>query len=278
MNTDFRAAAHRYLAFGFQPVGWAIINGTKAAVSMKGRHYRDYTVTHADIEGWNRSWQVGLAMCERSGFWCLDFDCGDDRVREFYEAWLPDRTAVQRTGRGVHFVYRGTGGSGWPRDGVWSSDWMDVQVRSNGFIAAAPSVHPSGRRYAWEDWPPREPGTLLLGSRPERVSRPGGRGGPSRSGGPDADLGWYAQHGIPAGWQDTTLHQLACRYVRGTSDENLFAWLWAAACASPQSQANPWRPEDIRDKIRRAREFTSAEDAKVREMAQAFLGSRVTDR
>ncbi len=272
MNTDFRAAAHRYLAFGFQPVGWAIINGTKAAVSMKGRHYRDYTVTHADIEGWNRSWQPGLAMSERSGFWCLDFDCGDDRVREFHEEFGLDRTAVQRTGRGVHMVYGGTGGSGWPRDGVWAPDWMDVQVRSNGFIAAAPSVHPSGRRYQWVDWPVREPGTLLLGSRPVREPRRTGSG-PGRSGGPGADMKFYARHGIPAGWQDTELHRLACVHIRSMSEEDLHSWLWAVACASPQNSQNPWRPEDIRDKIRRAREFVLSEDKKAREMTQAWLAS-----
>ncbi len=237
---------------------------------MRGRHYRDYTVTHADIAGWRDSWQAGLAMSERSGFWCLDFDCDDGRVREFYETWLPDRTAVQRTGRGVHFVYRGTGGASWPRDGVWSADWMDVQVRSNGFIAAAPSVHPSGRRYRWEDWPPREPLYTLLESRPVREPRHTG-GGPGRSGGPGADMKFYVRHGIPAGWQDTELHRLACVHIRSMSEEDLHSWLWAVACASPQNSQNPWRPENIRDKIRRAREFVMAEDEKARQMTQAFL-------
>ena len=278
MSSDCRSAAHAYLDAGYLPVGWAIIDGTKAAVSMRGRHYKDYQVSHADIDGWRDSWQVGLAMCPASGHWCLDFDCGQQRAAEFFEQYVPDRTATQLTGRGFHLLYRGTGGASWPRDGVWSADWLDVQVRSNGFIAAWPSLHPSGRQYRWQDGHPvTEPGTMLLAGRPERVSRPGGRGGPTRSGGPEGDLGWYAQHGIPAGWQDTTLHQLACRYVRGTSEQELFKWLWAAASASPQSPTNPWRPDDILDKIRRAREFTDAVDEQAVKAARSLLGSRVLD-
>jgi hypothetical protein len=282
MSPECRDAAHRYLDAGYLPIGWAIIDGTKAAVSMRGRHYKDYRVSHRDIEGWRDSWQVGLAMCEASGHWALDFDCGQKRAEAFFEQYVPDRTATQLTGRGFHLLYRGTGGAGWPRDGVWSADWLDVQVRSNGFIAAWPSLHPSGRQYRWQDGHPvTEPGTMLLAGRPERVKRPRiKRPAPSdwfarvEQDEPDdnpPDLGYYAEHGIPVGWQDTTLHQLACKYVRSMGEEDLFAGLWAAAVASSQSKTNPWRPEDIRDKIRRAREFTSDEDAQARDAHQAFL-------
>ena len=47
---DARTAAHCYLDAGFLPVGWVIREGTKAAVSMKGKHYRDYSITHAEID------------------------------------------------------------------------------------------------------------------------------------------------------------------------------------------------------------------------------------
>ena len=144
---DHRAAAHAYLERGFTPVGWVIIGDRKAAVSMKGQHYDDLEVTHASIDRWKAHWQTGLAMCQRSGFWALDFDCGPDRAEEFHEDKVVRRSAINLTHRGFHVVYRGPGfGCEWPRDGVWSKDWLDVQVRSNGFIAVWPSVHPSGVR------------------------------------------------------------------------------------------------------------------------------------
>lgn len=259
-GTEGQKAAHRYLDQGFQPVGWIILGGAKAAVSMKGRHYADYTITHAEIDGWRTGWQVGLAMCRE--YWALDFDCGKQRVDEFFAENVVTPTATQMTRRGFHAVYRGTGGCEWPRDGVWSAGWLDVQVRSNGFIAAAPSVHPSGRRYHWlDDRMPAEPGTLLLAGRPEREARHlSGRGGPGRDGGPDGDLTYYAAHGIPVGWQDSELHRLACRHVRSMDRQELFRWLWACVQRSAQNPQNPWRREDVMSKIRRAAEFTGRED------------------
>ena len=259
-----RTAAHQYLDAGYMPVGWVIIDGRKAAVSMKGKRYADYSITHAEIDKWSWRWQTGLAMCEPSGNWARDFDCGPERAAEFCEQNFVSRTAVNLTGRGFHEVYRGTGGCPWPRDGVWSADWMDVQVRSNGFIAVWPSIHPNGKQYRWLDsHPVAEPGSMLLGFRPERQPRHlSGRGGPSRDGGPDGDLAWYAQHGIPVGWQDTELHRLACKHTRSMDRRELFGLLWAAVEHSVQNWLNPWRPEDVMAKIRRAAEFTQAEDAK----------------
>lgn len=272
---DHRTAAHQYLDRGFTPVGWVIINGTKAAVSMKGKRYADLTVSHADIDRWPRRWQTGLAMCQRSGLWALDFDCGGERATQFFTEYVVPRTAVNITARGAHGVYRGTGGNPWPRDGVWSKNWLDVQVRSNGFIAVWPSVHPSGWQYRWaDDHLPVEPGTLLLAARPEREPRRTGRGGKSRDGGPDADLKFYARHGIPVGWQDSELHRLACRHVRTMSTADLCGWLWACLEHSAQNRANPWRREDVAAKVRRAAEFTSAEDKAVRAAVMDWKAAR----
>lgn len=264
---DHRAAAHAYLERGFMPVGWVVIDDRKAAISMKGKRYADLTVTHAEIDRWPRHWQVGLAMCQRSGFWALDFDCGPDRATEFYTRHVVTRTAVNTTKRGCHGVYRGTGGNPWPRDGAWSADWLDVQVRSNGFIGVWPSVHPSGVPYRWaDDRLPVEPGTLLLASRPEREPRHlSGRGsGKGRDGGPSEDLEFYQARGIPVGWQDSELHRLACAHVRTMNHLELCDRLWACTVASAQNQRNPWRREDIAAKVRRAADFIAREDQAVR--------------
>ena len=269
---DQRTAAHKYLERGFLPVGWVVIDGRKAAVSMKGKRYADYSVTHAEIDKWRSGWQTGLAMCEATGNWALDFDCGPERAAEFHQAHVVTRTAVNLTARGFHAVYRGTGGCPWPRDGVWSADWIDVQVRSNGFIAVWPSLHPSRVPYRWLDAHlVTEPGTLMLAARPERAPRHMSREGPSRNGGPDGDLTFYAQQGIPVGWQDTEIYRLACAHVRTMSAPDLCGWLWAAASASAQNQANPWRPEDIMAKVKRAEEFTTRSDAATRQAYDAWM-------
>jgi hypothetical protein len=261
---DARTAAHLYLDRGFTPIGW-YIGRNKAKVAIgRGWTYDDYTVTHADIERWPKC-QTGLVMSQRSGYWALDFDCGQDRAAGFFETFagaLP--TASQQTGRGIHLVYRGTGGCEWPRDGVWGAKWLDVQVRSKGFIAAAPSWHPSGRQYRWlDDRVPVQPGSMLLAFRPEREPRQGTSYGRCRDDGLDGDLAHYAQHGIPAGWQDTELYRLACRHVRDMDPEELAGWLWACASRSQQKIWDRWRPSDIRNKIRRAAEFIGGADAKL---------------
>jgi hypothetical protein len=277
---EHRAAAHGYLERGFAPVGWVIIDGRKAAVSMKGQRYADYTVTHADIDRWPDRWQTGLAMCQRSGHWALDLDCGEKRTEDFFGSFIITRpTATNLTARGFHMLYRGAGlDNPWPRDGIWSADWPDVQVRSNGFIAVWPSVHPSGALYRWLDNSmPVVPGQLMLTYRPERLPRPGsGHSGGSghRDGGPDGDLAFYAEHGIPMGWQDSELHRLACRHVRSMDHSVLFGWLWAAVMASAQNQANPWRPEDVAAKIRRAAEFAQREDSAAMAAWHSWQGSR----
>lgn len=271
--TGPREAAHAYLDRGFLPVGWVIHRGTKVSVTMKGRHYADLTVTHADIDAWPRC-QVGLAMCQRSGYWALDFDCGQDRVNHFFAAHSVSRTAAQTTGRGLHLVYRGTGETPWPRDGGWSADWPDVQVRSNGFIAAWPSVHPNGRQYTWTDGTaPRQPGTMLLGFRPDREPTYRARRGEQRDDGLDAELAHYAVHGIPFGWQDTELYRLACKHVRSMDRAELAGQLWAAASRSVQNPHSPWRPEDIADKITRAAQFTAGEDRQNQRAVASFRES-----
>ena len=241
-GAEQRAAAHQYLDAGFMPVGWVPIDGRKAAVSMKGKHYNDLTVTHADIDRWRADWQVGLAMCEPAGTWALDFDCGPERAEEFHEQHVVPRTAVNLTKRGFHYIYRGTGGCPWPRDGVWSKDWLDVQVRSAVFVAVPPSIHPSGVPYRWLDsHPVIEPGSMLLGFRPEREPRhlSGSGGGNGRGGGPEADLEFYEEHGIPVGWQDTELHRLACAHVRSMNEVELCDRLWACALAVGAEPAQP---------------------------------------
>ena len=37
-------------------------------------------------------------------------------------------------------------------EGPLSAEFPNLEVKSNGFIAAAPSLHPTGRAYRWREW------------------------------------------------------------------------------------------------------------------------------
>ncbi len=100
---------------------------------------------------------IGIATGARSAFWVLDIDGPDAEAAvaalEREHGALP-RTVEQRTGRGRHVCFA------WPEqcepyDGVRNSASRigpHVDVRGcGGYIVAPPSIHPSGRVYAWSE-------------------------------------------------------------------------------------------------------------------------------
>lgn len=106
------------------------------------------------ISGWWRRYELNIAIATGpgSGIWVLDVD-GDEgettlRKLEAAQGALPPTVEVI-TGDGRHVYFR------WPqgcdirnsqcRDDVPGLDWRG----NGGYAVAPPSVHPSGRRYAW---------------------------------------------------------------------------------------------------------------------------------
>jgi hypothetical protein len=104
------------------------------------------------IAGWwhSRDFNVGVATGPGSGIWVLDLDGLE------HEAWLrkleaehgPLPLTVEAiTGKGRHLYFR------WPtgvtiRNIQNRDDFPDVRG-DGGYVLAPPSLHPSGRRYAW---------------------------------------------------------------------------------------------------------------------------------
>jgi Bifunctional DNA primase/polymerase, N-terminal len=165
-----REAAHIYLDAGFMPHPWRVkvVDGdrTKASAyfwfsfgndevydpdspSGAGHPRRGCVITHGLIQKWRPSWRCGLAVCSVSGLFAIDVD-----DIEAFEGWEPGwewpvtaRSATGRKGGGYHLLYdgRGLGEEEWPRQG----NIVGGQIKSNGFIAVEPSLHPSGRKYHW---------------------------------------------------------------------------------------------------------------------------------
>jgi hypothetical protein len=106
------------------------------------------------IRGWwhSRDYNIGIATGEGSGVWVLDIDGdeGENTLRELEakHGTLPS-TIEAITGNGRHLYFR------WPagteiRNKQEDGEIPGIHVRGNGgYTVAPPSIHPSGRCYAW---------------------------------------------------------------------------------------------------------------------------------
>ena len=92
---------------------------------------------------------IGLVQGRAAGTIVLDFDgdLGHQTLAELEAKGLPMTTRQITPGGGVHVLLRHPGGRVVTRIKVLPG--MDVRG-DGGFIVAAPSVHPSGRFYAWD--------------------------------------------------------------------------------------------------------------------------------
>ena len=115
---------------------------------------QDASSDEMTIRGWWSKWpqaNIGLAMGD-SGCVALDVDTRnmghltwEQIVTENGE--LPE-TPTQRTGNGCHYLVR-IDPAAIPR--VRGKLGPGIDIKANGYIVAEPSIHHSGRRYAWDD-------------------------------------------------------------------------------------------------------------------------------
>jgi hypothetical protein len=128
---------------GKEPLGEAAPHGVKDA-SKDPEEVAAWWEAHPDAN-------IGIATGAESSTWALDVD-GDRgaatlRALEIEHGDLP-LTVSQNTANGVHYLFA------WPLDGPVTNSagkiGPGIDVRGEGgYIVAAPSVHPSGRRYTW---------------------------------------------------------------------------------------------------------------------------------
>jgi hypothetical protein len=174
-------------ALGYVDRGWrvlplhAIINGSctcrrKANCKHAGKHPRtlhglkDASGDQAALEAWWRRWptaNVGIATGMASGFDVLDIDPrhhGNETLAELERRYgpLPTTVMAHTGGGGEHLLFAHT-------DGIGSSTTKlgpGLDTRGDGgLVVAPPSLHVSGRRYAWDA--DRHPDAVALAALPD---------------------------------------------------------------------------------------------------------------
>jgi hypothetical protein len=154
----------------------------RADCSSPGKHPRlqhgvlDASSDPLAVAEWWQRWpdaNVGIATGAASGIYVVDLD-GPAAI----EAWRALGIAegwASRTGNGMHLVYS-------IAEPLASTHWrlgQGIDTRGDGgYIVAPPSLHYSGRRYAWEHrngdgYPPGMPDPLREALTPRRDTPPG---------------------------------------------------------------------------------------------------------
>lgn len=162
--------ALKYAAAGIPvfPLHWIKQDGTcscrlGAMCQAKGKHPRikgwceEATTDTAKItDWWSKTPQanIGIPMGERSGLVTLDVDTrhgGEESLAALIEEFgtLPETVTATTGGGGKHYLFRYTEEL-CLKNAVGFRDGLDVRTQG-GMIVAAPSMHQSGRRYAWDD-------------------------------------------------------------------------------------------------------------------------------
>jgi hypothetical protein len=106
------------------------------------------------IAGWwsTRDFNVAIATGPDSGIWVVDIDGdeGEGTLRKLEATFGPLPATIEAiTGKGRHAYFR------WPtgaeiRNSQLRQDLPGLEWRGDGgYVLAPPSIHPSGRRYAW---------------------------------------------------------------------------------------------------------------------------------
>lgn len=111
----------------------------------------DATRDLATVLAWWQRWpnaNIGI-HCNPSGIVVIDIDPrngGDESIFELERELgaLPDGPSAETGGGGTHYLFRHPGV---PLVGKLGDG---VDVKDHGYILAAPSLHPSGRRYEWD--------------------------------------------------------------------------------------------------------------------------------
>ena len=157
-------------AFAYRGLGWAVIPVHTPVVGgcscgredcpSPGKHPRVRWQAYAqrgpgieEIRGWWRTWpdaNLGVVTGRVSGIAVLDVDPrsgGDAALAGFEARWGPlPPTAETLTGGGGRHVWLDPAGAGLPS--AMLAPGLELKAEG-GAVVAPPSVHASGRRYAW---------------------------------------------------------------------------------------------------------------------------------
>jgi hypothetical protein len=118
-----------------------------------GNGHLDATTDIEQVKEWWTRWphaNIGIAADARSGLLVVDIDPrngGDEELAalEAKHGRLPDTIEALTGGGGRHLIYER------PADLKFRAKLADgIDIKSDGYIVAPPSIHPSGTPYVWE--------------------------------------------------------------------------------------------------------------------------------
>jgi hypothetical protein len=203
---DIRAAAHAYAAGG-----WSVIpiepRGKRPVVSWL--EFQSRVADAEEIDAWFRRWpeaNVGIVTGRVSGLVVVDVDARHGGVGSLAELEIehgtPPRTVEATTGGGGRHLYFAHAGATVPNR-VGAAPGIDLRG-DGGCVVAPPSIHPSGRRYAWV--PARGPGEAPLAPLPAWLHESSEDG--RRAGHPLKHWRRLAREGVVEGERNATLASL----------------------------------------------------------------------
>jgi hypothetical protein len=151
VSLDCHAAARDYLARG-----WSVIPllPREKRPLLPWAEYQQRPPSSQDIDVWYRRWRdanVGVVTGAASGLVVLDIDVHHGGTQsltslEGEHGRVPHTVEALTGGGGRHLYFAHPGGMVHNRVGLEPG----IDVRSDGgYIVAPPSLHPSGKRYAW---------------------------------------------------------------------------------------------------------------------------------
>jgi hypothetical protein len=172
MNSTEHALHYASLGIPVMPLHYIGANGTCSCGGKKvntkckpGKHplgylvprgLNDATTDETTIRTWfdGKPFNIGIRTGSESGFFVLDrddHDGGDKSLADLMQkhSALPP-TAMQRTGNGVHYLFRVPAGREIRNSAKKLAAGLDIRG-SGGYIVAAPSIHQNGHTYAWMD-------------------------------------------------------------------------------------------------------------------------------
>lgn len=199
-------------ALHFLSLGWSVVpfrpRGKRPLVPW--RRYQEKPPTREQVDAWfarHPDANVGIVTGAVSGLVVLDIDPahgGDDSLAELERRHgpLPNTVEVLTGGGGRHVYFRHPGGTMHNKVGL--APGIDLRG-DGGVIVAPPSVHPSGRRYAWEV--SHHPDETPLAPMPAWLSRLAG-GGPPAGGHPLRHWRALVRDGVEEGERNSSLASL----------------------------------------------------------------------
>ena len=214
-------------ALAYRARGWSVIavepRGKRPLVVWRAFQHRVASVS--EVEGWYRRWpeaNVGIVTGVVSGLVVVDIDArhgGHESLAQLEDVHgpLPDTVEAATGGGGRHLYYAHPDGGLHPNR-VAMHPGIDLRG-DGGCVVAPPSMHPSGRRYAWVTG--HAPDDLPLAALPACFDpAPAPTAAPAHAGHPRAHWRQLMREGVVEGRRNATLASLTGHLLwRGVDPE-----------------------------------------------------------